>query len=585
VGAAFLHPGVRPASIGEGAAAIVDVRSRPGGGAGSIRGITEVTSGPTPFSSSSARAALDQRILRGRGAWMIAGGRSVVDLFRDESGGTNQIAWPAYFADLTARVDLDIGAGRRLEASGLWLRDLRRDNAESRPFAKELAWGSDLARATLVWPVGRFQSRHTVGASRFRARIDTLATALDLSSSSPETFIWDYQRDLRELPLHSSVLHASLSGEFEPLAREGAPPRWTLGYELAAREVRVDGDIRFALTRIESARSMRAQSSPTASIWGTLRLSPTARLRVEPGLRIDAGPPPSNAGPVRATPRLQARFAIDSQTALSAGVGRSIQYTQTVGRLERAFDAITFPPALWISADDSTPALYVDVATFGVERWLGASWLASANLYHRRSTGLLLRDPRPGRLLERVSIVNGSEDASGLEVGARKLAGRVTGSASYTYSDARTTAAGLVFASNQDRRHSFDLTLLARLKRSVQLSAAYTYATGAPFSRLRSARDGSLIDPYSFSREPADSLSAADPNADRMPPYASLDLAVEWMFDIGAARFSPYLQIQNVLRHRNFGPYDEPPCTPCGDDRFYQRHTRLRPTLGIRARF
>jgi hypothetical protein len=516
---------------------------------------------------------------------MLAGGRSVADLFRDGSGGTNQVAWPAYFADLTARVDLDMGAGRRLEASGLWLRDIRRDNAEARPFAKELAWGSDLARATVTWPMGRFQSRHTVGASRFRARIDTLATTIDLSSESPESFLWDYQRDLRELPLRSSVLQASLFGEVEPLAREGNPPRWTLGYELAAREVRVDGDMPFALTRIESARSMRAQSSPTASLWGTVRLSPTTRLRVEPGLRFDAGPAPSNAGPIRAMPRLQARFAIDSQTALSAGVGRSIQYTQTVGRLERSFDGITFPPALWLAADDSTPALYVDVATFGVERWLGASWLASANVYHRRSTGLLLRDPRPGRLLERASIADGREDASGLELGARKLAGRVTGSASYTYGDARTTAAGLVFASNQDRRHSFDLTLLARLKRSVQVSAAYTYATGAPFTRLRSARDGSLIEPYTFSREPADSLSADDPNTDRMPPYASLDLAIEWMFDIGGARFSPYLQIQNVLRHRNFGPYDEPPCASCGDDRFYQRRTRLRPTLGIRARF
>jgi hypothetical protein len=583
VGAAFLHPGVRPASIGEGAAAIVDVRSRPGGGTGAIRVITELTSGPSLFASSSARAALDQRILDGRGAWMLAGGRSILDLIRDESGGTNAVVWPAYFADLTGRFDLDMGAGRRLEASALWLRDLRRDKAEARPFAKKLAWGSDLGRATVTWPIGRFQSRHTIGASRFVATIDTMPTTIDSSSPAGSLF-WSYQRALRELPLRSSVLHASLSGEVEPLTREGDPPRWTLGYELTAREVDLDGDMRFALTRIQSTRSRRTQSSPAVSLWGTIRVSPTARLRIEPGLRVDIGPAPSNAGTVRAMPRLQARFAIDSQTALSAGVGRSIQYAQSIGRIERSFDGVTFPPALWLAADDSLPALHVDIATVGVERWLSASWLAAANVFHRRSTGLLLRDPRPGRLLERGSIVDGREEASGLEVSTRKLAGRVTGSASYTYTDARTTAAGLVFPSSQDRPHSFDVTLLARLKRSAQLSVAYTYATGAPFTRLRSAR-GSLDDPFAFDREPADSLSADDPNADRMPPYASLDLALEWMFDIGTARISPYFQVQNVLRHRNFGPYAEPVCRACGDGFFFRHQTRLRPTIGIRARF
>jgi hypothetical protein len=582
VGAAFLHPGVRPASIGEGAAAIIDVRSRPGGGAGAIRGITEVTSGPDPISSASVRAALDQRILGGRGAWMLAGGRSFGDLLFEGVNGTSQIGFPAYFADLTGRVDLELPADRRLEVSGLWLRDIREDDSRHNPFSKRFTWGSDVGRATLTWPFGRLRSRHTVGGSRFRALVDTLAARLETPDGMED--YWAHMGFyLREVPLRSSVLYGSLTGEFELASTGTNPPPWTLGYELTTRHTEFEGDARFTLLRLESASSRLTQSSATASLWGVWRWSPGARLRVEPGLRVDVGRAPANAGAVRAMPRVQARFALDSQTALSAGIGRSIQYTQSVGRLERSLQAITFPTPLWLAADDSTPALYSDIATIGVERWLGASWLAAANAYHRWSTGFLVRDPKPGRLVDRGLVVEGQERASGVELSARKLAGRVTGSAAYAYGDARTTAAGLHFPSSQDRRHSFDMTLLARLKPSVQLSAAYTFATGAPYTRLRSTRE-TLPPDYSLFQEIPDSLLAEQPNALRMPSYSSLDLAIEWSFRVGAARAATYLQVQNVLRQVNFGPYfAERACASCRDA-FYPYHI-MRPAIGVRARF
>jgi hypothetical protein len=586
VGAAFLHPGLRPASIGEGAAAVLDIRSRPGSGSGAIRGITELASGPEPISSGSARAAFDQRILGGRGAWMLAGGRSLADLVFKKGNESNEISRPAYFADVTGRVDFEFAPGRRIEVSGLWLRDVRLDDPNTNPSAKRVAWGSDLGRASLIWPLGGLRTRHTLGASRFHAYVDTLARTFGEPVEVPgaPNYWSNYWATTRELPFRSSVTHASLSGEVEPASTATTPPRWSLGYELTARQIEFDGDTRYTLLRIESATSKRRQSTPTASLWGTWRFSPTNRLRVEPGLRLDVGSALANAGSIRMMPRVQARFALDSQTALSAGVGRSIQYTQAVGRLERSFQAITFPTALWLAADDSLPALHADITTFGIERWLGASWLASANAYHRRSTGVLVRDPTPGRMLDRTLMVTGRERASGVELGVRRLAGRVTGSASYTHGDAQTTAAGRLFPSSQDRRHSFDLTLLARLKPSVQLSAAYTYATGSPFTRLRALSEPDPSTGYFPYLLPADSLLAEEPNANRMPPYASLDLAMEWMFGIGAARASAYFQIQNLLRHRNFGPYTQSSCSLCGDS-FSTDHLLMRPTIGIRARF
>jgi hypothetical protein len=578
VGAAFLHPGVRPASIGEGGAAVLDIHSRPGGGTGAIRGIAELTSEPTVHLSPSARAAFDQRILGGRGAWMLAGGRSLSDLvYRREVGGTEMVNWPAYFADLTGRFDLDLTAGSKIEVSGLWLSDMRKDYLADRPYGKQFRWGNEAARTTLAWSFGRVHTRHTIGASRFRAGIDTFPTPPVDTLAMGLYPIID-----RELALRSSVSQATLRGELEPRAHGSTAAPWSAGYELVLRRVEFDGDLRFALLRIESQRSTSVQVSPSASLWGAWQLWPRSRLRLQPGLRIDLGPAPANGGAVRLMPRLQARLALDSQTAVSAGVGRSIQHTQSVARLERSYESITFPTPVWFAADDSTPALYSDIGTIGVERWLGPSWLGAANAYYRRSSGVIVRDPTPGRLVDRSLVATGRERASGIELSVRKLAGTVTGSAAYTYANAQTTANDLTFLSSQDRRHSFDATMLARLKPSFHVSAAYTYATGAPYTQLRSSYEASQEFPAAWP-PPADSLSAGWPNLLRMPSYSSLDIAMEWTFGIGAAQASAYLQIQNLLRHRNFGPYVEPYCSQCGDG--FAAHQRMRPTIGIRARF
>ena len=71
IGAVYLHPGMRPARLGEGAT-VLEVRSRPAGGHGDVRGFGEL-------SLASARVAADQRIADGRGGWMVAARRTYLD--------------------------------------------------------------------------------------------------------------------------------------------------------------------------------------------------------------------------------------------------------------------------------------------------------------------------------------------------------------------------------------------------------------------------------------------------------------------------------------------------------------------------
>ena len=577
VGAAFLLPGVRPASVAEGGAAVLDVRSRPGGEPGDLRGVAELgTAAGLP--STGARIALDRQARDGRTGWMLSGARSLFDLWWRNRRGTYWYDAPAYFADVVGRFDYHVGSGRRIEASGLWMRDLRSDDTSAFFTPRRFAWGNEVGRVSLVWPAAGFRSRHTIGVSRFRARVDTFPH----EPFDPDRFRGvNYRNASNEIPMRSSVLHASWSGEFESGAAEDESA-WSFGYDLAARRVDFDGDMRYVLMQSATTRVRRTWRTPTASLWGARRLQVGGRLTIEPGMRLDAGPSVSSAGSVRPMPRLQTRFALDSQTMLSVSAGRSYQYTQAISRIENRIDALLYPAPLWLGADQSTPALRTDIATLGAERWISGTWLVAANAYGRRSAGYLLPDPTPGLLGNRRTIIDGKEHATGIELSARRLGGRVTGSASYSYGVARTVAEGFRFPSSYDRRHSLDLALLARLRPSLQLSAAYTYTSGAPFTRLQSTQQD-----FSEGLIWADSLLAGPPNGARKPYFGSLDVALDWSFSVYGLRAATFVQFRNALMRENPGVYyGTPNCNQC-KDQFLTSRTRnvLLPVIGLRASF
>jgi len=323
-----------------------------------------------------------------------------------------------------------------------------------------------------------------------------------------------------------------------------------------------------------------------ASLWGQRRWAIASRLTLETGLRLEGGSAVANAGAVRPLPRFQARFAADSQTSVSAGVGRAMQYVQSVGRTEWGRDALLMASPLWIVAAGDVPALVADIATLGVERWLGAAWLVNATVYGRQSTGYVLRDPRPGVAFARQLAV-GRERASGLELSARRLAGRLTGSAGYTLSVARTHAGGLAFPSAQDRRHSMDLAMLLRVAPDAHLGAAYAFATGAPYTRVYTAMGRDAQGNWQLLPARAD-----EPSAQRMPHHASLDLLFEWRFGRGTTRWTLFTQVRNALNRENPLVYlDHQPCgdefpkwEPCGTDRFNAGVRRI-PVIGFRVAF
>ncbi|MGD2071766.1 MAG: TonB-dependent receptor, partial [Gemmatimonadota bacterium] len=296
--------------------------------------------------------------------------------------------------------------------------------------------------------------------------------------------------------------------------------------------------------------SRRAPDLPLAAIddellrvgvWGERRLAVDPSLDVQVGLRVEGGSRTAS-GSVEVQPRVTTRLRLGPDVTMSLGAGRYVQHAQSpapVGPLlERALET----GRLWLLAGPRRAPLDTRIVSLGGEAWLGEAWLASATAYVRDSRGVLLPDPTPGFLIQRSPLVEGRVGARGLDLSLRRLAGRVTGSVAYSLADAEAEAVGLAFPAPSDRRHVLDVTGRVRLSSDWNLGLAYTYATGSPYARTLERTLGESEREAAF---------LVDPFRRRTPPYASLDLVLDYARRIGVWSVGGFLQARNLTGHDN----------------------------------
>lgn len=617
LGAVFFHPGVRPASLPEGSAGAVDLRSRPGGGDGSVRGVADL-------SLATAKLALDQDVA-GRGSWVVAGRRSHLGLL---SGGLSRVGLdtldlPYRFHDLTGRVDLELTGRTRLEASGLWEEDRLHGDVEGVVERTRARWGNAVGRATLRTELGGLGLGQTVGGSRFLARTDEhLVRTREPAQAWTEPASWN---EIRHLQLAGEVTPAPRSGarragsaatsahsgssgassggpsrtDSSDSARAGPPsggaPVWSLGYDIAFSDHRYDGPVpRFHAVRPDTTGQIRHQGAlAVAGLWGETRLRVNDRLVLGPGGRVEAGEAPANGAPVRVSPRVAARWAVSPDASFSVAAGRSWQYIQAIGlagpSIHPAFHASHF----WVLASERSPAVRSDIVSLGGERWLGSGWLVSATVFARRATGVTVPDPRPGRLRGRPLFVEAENTARGVDTAFRRIGAGWSASLGYAYGVSELEAAGWRYPSPADRRHTLDAMAGVRLTRSLRLAGAFTAMSGSPFTRAytRSPQD---CNTFGFGCDDPEGSWVEEPNAERTPPYQSLDASLQWSRAVGRLDLSAYAQVRNVLGRENAVTYAG--TVPIGrtgrdagsrvlwDDRFEAGLPRL-PLLGLRVTF
>jgi Carboxypeptidase regulatory-like domain/TonB-dependent Receptor Plug Domain len=554
LGAVFFQPGYRSASRGEGAAGAVDMRSRPGGGHGELRGALDV-------SMASARVEMDQR-LGDRASWIVSARRSWLDIL---NGGLDWLGLaradlPYEFHDLAGRFDTRLDDRRTLEISGILEDDRLFGDIEGVLEGTTANWGNGAGQATLETPFGPLIARHTLGFSRYRSHVQESGDSTNDGRPIP----WV------EPPADNRVLYVRLGTELQPQAVTGRPAGWGAGYEVVVQQTHYDGpEPRYHPVRPDTTiRIHRDGRQWNAGAWVETRLR-LGRMTVVPGLRAEAGSRiadyetvapadpvtraslrPSSEQSVRLAPRLAAKLEVTPELTVSASVSRFWQYLQAIALAGPSAHPLFHASQFWLLSGEDAPAIRSDVITLGVEQWLGSGWLASASGYARWERGLAMPDPRPGLLEGRPLFVVGRNDARGLELGVRRVAGRVTASLGYTRGESNIEAAGLRFAASTDRRERIDATAALRVMTGLRLGAAWTSMSGAPYTRVTGRIRQADCDLFGFGcTQYAPRVEA--PNTRRTPAYNGLDAIATLSRHVGRTETSVYLQLRNVLGHDN----------------------------------
>jgi hypothetical protein len=432
-------------------------------------------------------------------------------------------------------------------------------------------------------PAGTVATRHTLGVSRFAANV----TQLVLGGARGDSVVPTHENT------ENGITTLKLTGGLET----GGPARWIAGYELAALSHVYTGPAPRPYPEVVVPDTLRLRGQRALlALWAGRRWR-TGRFAMDVGLRAEVPGDVANVPTVALAPRVTARYATSATVAVSAALARTYQYTQAVAPAGPAVGPDLHVSDVWLLADDTLPALRSDLATLGAEVWLGAGWLGSATLYGRRTTGMAVPDPRPGELsASRPPFVPATGHATGIELSARRLVGRVTGSIAYSEGISELEAAGWTYPSSADRRRTLDLTALVRLSSSLSAGAAFTAASGSPYTRflLGSVVCDTLLVACS------DTLFAAtaveEPNANRTAGYVGLDLLGEWRHAFRSWTLSLFVQVRNALNRVNAVTYvgsfqdctdNTPRRRPAGNgvcDAF-DRGLPLLPFVGVSVRF
>ncbi len=593
VGTVWFHPGVRSAGIGEGAAGVVDLRSRPATGTGKLNLQADA-------SLATAGVSLDQRAFDGRAGWMLSGRHSYLDWLADlaRRAAGSETPFPYHFSEVAGRVDARLGGGHAVEASWLWEGD-RLNGAATPADPLRADWGNALGRVTWSGDLGPYTVQHTAGASRHhgQVRLDPVAEYSD----SEDNFRSEEALRRSETGVDYVVLRGALWPESGTRG-----PTWTVGYELGRYGVRYRGPIPLGVPRadalsvapsdenlhrgeagIDGLWTAWRSSLPILALWGERTWRPTDRLTLRGGLRAEAGGEVREASPIRLAPRLVLRYDPLPEVSLSAGLARVFQYAQTVAPGGVQLASLVSTDA-WLLAGEGVPALRADIVTAGLEAWLAPDRMASINAFARRGRGEVIPNPEPGSMVARSPfLVIAGNDAVGLEASVRQLAGPVTGSLSYSLTRSRVRARGLEFPSGADRTHVLNATAMVRPLESVRVGAAFTAATGVPFTRSISEADVCETEPGC---DPESLPWAGPPNANRGPTHASLDLLVDWALRVGEIRLGVYGQLRNALGRENATVYAGTGCMVVGcsiDDvrNTYEQGVPRLPVLGVRVQY
>ena len=524
-----LYKGSLPAQYGGRISSVVDIKMNEGN--------MKEFAGKGGVGILSSRLTLEAPLKKDKGAFLISGRRTYLDLFLklspDESVNSNTL----FFYDLNTKVNYNLGDNDRLFLSGYFGRDVF-----SAGFGFGLDWGN--ATGTLRWNhiynnklfsnVTLIFSDFTYGIEQDREEENFRLTAGIRDYAAKLDYDYYPNSNVKvKFGLHGTY-HQFNNGEVEitgpsNLSNFSRPNR--NGLESAAY-VGVDHKI-----------------SPVLSFNYGLRYSDFALIGPGETYTFEDG---NRDRPAEVTtwengdlieryggfePRLSMNYALGSSSSLKAAYARTRQYVQQASNTASAL-----PLDIWVPASNLVQPQVADQYSLGYFRNLKENaWSTSAELFYKDMQHQIDFVDGANIFLDPFvegKMIFGDGLAYGAEFSVRKLKGNTTGWLSYTLSKSQRRYDELndgdwINARN-DKRHNLSITVMHQFSERVSATAAWSYSTGfaTTFPAAKIELDGQILALYN------------ERNANRMPASHRLDLGVtlknkpkkhwqsEWVFSV-----------------------------------------------------
>ena len=207
-------------------------------------------------------------------------------------------------------------------------------------------------------------------------------------------------------------------------------------------------------------------------------------------------------------PRLSARFNITKNQSIKASYNRMRQYIHMISNTTSPT-----PIDLWQVANEYLPPQIADNFSLGYFHNLKENvWETSAEVFYKNMQNLVEYKNFPQLFLNRhieTELLSGQGRAYGAELYIRKLKGKWTGWASYTYSqthikvdspfESESINNGAWFASNYNKPHTLNIVTTRRTRNAGALSFIFSYNTGRPLTAIESSYivNGTVVPLYS----------------------------------------------------------------------------------------
>lgn len=207
-------------------------------------------------------------------------------------------------------------------------------------------------------------------------------------------------------------------------------------------------------------------------------------------------------------PRISARYNITPTQSLKASYNRMRQYIHLISNTTSPT-----PIDLWQVSNEYLPPQIADNFSFGYfHNFKDNVWETSAEVFYKNMQNLVEYKNFPQLFLNRhieTELLSGRGRAYGGELYIRKLKGKWSGWASYTYSQtliqvsspfpSESINEGAWYPSNYNKPHTLNIVTNRRTRNAGAFSFIFSYNTGRPLTAIESSYivDGTVVPVYS----------------------------------------------------------------------------------------